>query len=326
MTEQEQKAKFKQAIDHTLSGLEGNPCLFQRVAASAEKGAKNMKYHIPKGVLIALIALLCMGTVAVATGALGGTVDWDGRIIGEDVYNDPGPTATPAGMTDDHMAMDLLAIDTISTAADMEMVMVYAPNMHGGYSSSSNGVTRKVGTLEELEALLEDAPELPLPEYIPDGYVFASADVAYSCREDGEYTFLGREELDYGMYAERYRLEDESALLMGYSLVLRDSQEDYHYISINAGMREAYQENMYEFGYTADDTVTAVSVPGWTKALAVNGPKSCYLALLRPMAQKCQYQEFWAAGTELREVGDVMIDIYAPLLDTDTLIRMFAAE
>ena len=68
MTEQEQKAKFKQAIDHTLSGLEGDPYLFQRVAASAEKGAKSMKYHIPKGVLIALIALLCMGTVAVAAG------------------------------------------------------------------------------------------------------------------------------------------------------------------------------------------------------------------------------------------------------------------
>ena len=68
MTEQEQKAKFKQAIDHTLSGLEGDPYLFQRVAASAEKGAKSMKYHISKGVLIALIALLCMGTVAVAVG------------------------------------------------------------------------------------------------------------------------------------------------------------------------------------------------------------------------------------------------------------------
>ena len=113
---------------------------------------------------------------------------------------------------------------------------------------------------------------------------------------------------------------------MGYSLVLRDSQEDYHYIYISARMHEAYQENMYEFGYTADDTVTAVSVPGWTKALAVNGPKRCYLALLRPMAKTIQYQEFWARGMEHREVGDVMIDISAPLLDTDTLIRMFAAE
>ncbi len=326
MTEQEQKAKFKQAIDHTLSGLEGDPYLFQRVAASAEKGAKSMKYHIPKGVLIALIALLCMGTVAVAAGVYGGTVNWDGNIIGEDVYRGPGPTATPAGMTDDHMAMDLLAIEIHQTAGDMEMVVVYTPNMYGKYSSSSNGITRKVGTMAELEALLADAPELALPEYIPEGYTFAEASVAYGCRADGEYTYLGREELDYGMYAERYRLEDENALLMGYSLVLRDSQEDYHYIHISARMHEAYQENMYEFGYSADDTVSAVTVPGWTKALAVIGPKRSSLALLKPMAQKCQYQEFWAAGMELREVGDVMIDISAPLLDTETLICMFAAE
>ncbi len=326
MTEQEHKAKFKQAIDHTLSGLQGDPFLYQRVAANAEKGAKSMKYHIPKGVLIALIALLCMGTVAVATGALGGTVDWDGNIIGEDVYRDPGPTATPAGMTDDHMAMDLLAMDTISTAADMEMVMVYTPNMHGRYSSSNNGITRKVSSMAEMEALLADMPELPLPTYIPEGFAFEEGHVAYGCREDGEYTYLGREELDYGMYAERYCLEDKSALLMGYSLVLRDSQEDHHYIRIDARMHEAYQENMYEFGYMAEDAVAAVTVSGWTKALAVTGPKRCYLALLRPMAQTIQYQEFWASGMERREVGDVVIDVSAPLLDTDTLIRMFSAE
>ncbi len=327
MTEQQEKERFRRAIDTTLSGLKGDPFLAQRVIAIAEKGEKPMKYHIPKALVIALIALLCVGT-AVAAGVYGGTVNWDGDIIGEDVYNqhNPSPTATPAGMTDDHMAMDLLAIEIHQTAGDMEMVVVYTPNMCGKYSSSSNGITRKVGTMAELEALLAAAPELVLPEYIPEGYTFAEARVAYGCREDGEYTYLGREELEYGMYAERYRLEDENALLRGYSLVLRDSQEDYHYIHISTRMHEAYQDNMYEFGYSADDTVVAVTVPGWTKALAITGPNRCYLALLRPMAQTIRYQEFWASGMELREVGDVNIDISAPLLDTDTLIRMFSAE
>lgn len=68
MTEQLEKARFKQAIDHTLSGLTGDPFLSQRVAANAEKGAKQMKHHFSKGLVIALIAILCMGTVAVAAG------------------------------------------------------------------------------------------------------------------------------------------------------------------------------------------------------------------------------------------------------------------
>ncbi len=68
MTEQQEKARFKQAIDHTLSGVHGDAFLTQRILARAEKGAKPVKYHFPKGVLIALIVILCMGTVAVAAG------------------------------------------------------------------------------------------------------------------------------------------------------------------------------------------------------------------------------------------------------------------
>ena len=49
MNEQQEKAKFRQAIDHTLTGLEGNPFLYQRVTALAEKGEKKMKRCIPKG-------------------------------------------------------------------------------------------------------------------------------------------------------------------------------------------------------------------------------------------------------------------------------------
>ena len=70
MTEQQQKARFRQAIDHTLSGIQGDPFLAQRLLARAAKGEKTMKHHIPKGVVIALIVLLCMSTVAAAVTLL----------------------------------------------------------------------------------------------------------------------------------------------------------------------------------------------------------------------------------------------------------------
>lgn len=66
MNEQQEKTRVKQAIDNTLSGLKGDPFLYERVMANAEKGETKMKHAIPKGLVIALIVLLCMGTVAVA--------------------------------------------------------------------------------------------------------------------------------------------------------------------------------------------------------------------------------------------------------------------
>ena len=42
MTEQQEKAKFRQAIDHTLTSLQGDSFLYQRVAARAEEGEKKV--------------------------------------------------------------------------------------------------------------------------------------------------------------------------------------------------------------------------------------------------------------------------------------------
>ncbi len=66
MNEQQEKAKFRQAIDHTLTSLEGNPFLYQRVAARAEEGENRVKRAIPKGIVALLVVLLCMTTAATA--------------------------------------------------------------------------------------------------------------------------------------------------------------------------------------------------------------------------------------------------------------------
>ena len=66
MSEQQEKAKFRQAIDHTLTGLEGNPFLYQRVTALAEKGDDLVKKRFVKTFVIVMLAVLCMSTVALA--------------------------------------------------------------------------------------------------------------------------------------------------------------------------------------------------------------------------------------------------------------------
>ena len=70
MNEQQEKAKFRQAIDHTLTGLEGDPFLYQRIAARAEEGEKKVKSNFTKCIVIALIVVMCMSTVAVAAMVL----------------------------------------------------------------------------------------------------------------------------------------------------------------------------------------------------------------------------------------------------------------
>lgn len=65
MTEQQEKACIRNAIDHTLTDLTGDPFLYRRVAAHGEKGEKNMKCAIPKRVAAVLILLLGITTVAV---------------------------------------------------------------------------------------------------------------------------------------------------------------------------------------------------------------------------------------------------------------------
>lgn len=66
MTEQQEKARIRNAIDHTLTDLTGDPFLYQRVAAHGEKGENRMKYAVPKRLIAVLMLLLCMTTVAVA--------------------------------------------------------------------------------------------------------------------------------------------------------------------------------------------------------------------------------------------------------------------
>lgn len=66
MNEQQKKTKFKQAVDQTLVGLEGNPFLYQRVTAQAEKGEDLVKKRFAKTFAIAMLAVLCMSTVALA--------------------------------------------------------------------------------------------------------------------------------------------------------------------------------------------------------------------------------------------------------------------
>ena len=67
MREAEERARIHQAIDRTLSGLTGDPWLFQRISAAAGKEAPKMKRKLSAGLVLAIvIALLATAALAAA--------------------------------------------------------------------------------------------------------------------------------------------------------------------------------------------------------------------------------------------------------------------
>lgn len=323
MTEQQKKAKFKQAIDHTLSGIAGDAFLTQRVLAHAEKGAKPVKYYIPKGVVIALIALLCMGTVALAAGLYGGTVNWLGEVVPDERVPSVMPTVAPV-METEYIEFDEEMLDSLRQ--DGTKLMVYQQLEDGTrMPDTSTRVMREAETMAEFQALLAGQDELVLPNFIPEGYEFVRGEVYYQCREGGSWELVEQRMLDGGFIAEWYTLDEADALIDAYYLFYRESPEDYHYLSVYAGLSERQDVEEQVFGFLPGQTASAVQVTGMDYALAITAENSCSLSMLRDLEQPVGYLHLWESGQQEQLTFEQMdMSVSAPLLDVDTLVRMFA--
>lgn len=325
MTDKENKAKFKQAIDHTLSGLAGDPFLYQRVAAHAEKGERNMKYHIPKGLVIALIALLCMGTVAVAAGIYGGTVNWLGEVVPDERMPAVMPTMAPVMETGD---VDLNEDVLDQLRKDGTKLMVWKQMSDGTQLPEvSTRMMRTADSEAAFLALLSGDDELVLPQFIPEGYEFVRGEVYYECRAGGDWKCVERQTVMDVFVAELYTLEPEDEIISGYCLLYRESPEDYHYLSIDVMLSERQNVEEHTFGFLPGQTPSVVQVSGMDYALAITAENRSTLSMLCDLKQPIDYLWFPEAE-ELGEMTFEQLDVFvsAPLLDTDTLIRMFAAE
>ena len=325
MTEQMNKEKFKQAIDHTLSGLTGDPFLYQRVAANAEKGDKKVRYHFPKSAVIALIALLCMGTVAVAAGVYGGTINWLGEVVPDENMPAVMPTMAPVMETAE---MDLNEDVLDQLWKDGTKLVVWQQMPDGTLLPEvSTRMMRTADSEASFLALLAGNDELVLPRFIPDGYEFVRGEVYYECRAGGEWRCVERQTLESMFVAELYTLDHADEIISGYHLMYRESPEDYHYLSVDVSLLERQNVEEQTFGFLPGQTPCVVQVPGMDYALAITAEKCCSLSMLRDLKQPIDYLWFPESET-LGEMAFEQLDVIAsaPLLDVDTLIRMFASE
>lgn len=336
MTEQQEKTRFRQAVDHTLSGIQGDPFLTQRVLARAEKGAKTVKYHFPKGMVIALIALLCMGTVAVAAGLYGGTINWEGEIIYD--YDAPQtgpiPSATPRPVegepiqVDEHYEKALLAAEDYAYEEAVRtgsQFIIYEIREDGSLKPElERGLSVETTSEAEFETMMADAPWLPRPNYIPEGYAFERADVYYTCASDGEWEMVKSETINDRIRVEWYK--PSKPVATSYFLFYRESEEDYHYIDFYVDLTPKYEPGNASFGFSEGMSAQAVTVPGMENAIAITGERACSLSMRRPLVEPLDVWYVYQEGQYPQLLEDVTIDISAPRMDIADLIPLFATE
>lgn len=337
MTEQQEKVRFRQAIDHTLSDIQGDAFLAQRVLARAEKGAKPVKNYIPKGVVIALIALLCMGTVALAVGLYGGTINWEGEIV---YFDDPkkdrntNPTSTPWPVESEHIQVDeaheaaLLMAEDYAYEEAIRMgskFIVYEKLPDGRWKQGPESeLSIETASEAEFEAMMADAPWLPLPKNIPEGYSFERADVHYTCASDGEWELVKSEIINDRILVEWYK--PTKPVATRYILFYRASEAGDYYIDFFVDLTLKYEPGNTVFGFGEGMSAQVITVPDMENAIAITGERACILNMRRPLAEPVDVRYICQQGQFSQRLEDVTIDISASNMDIDDLTFLFAAE
>lgn len=322
------KKEFQQAIDTTLSGLQGNPFLYQRVAAHAEKGEQYMRYKMPKGLVIAVVLILCMATVAMAASLYGGSINWLGERIEDEKVGEALPTVAPPpadASLDETEEIVMNAAETYERPGEM---LVITSTMGDGtiVPTLSRGVISEVNNEAELYALLGADSLLPRPSFIPEGYEFVRGKIFYDCHASGSYELIAQHDMTAGVTVHRYRIRSGDEFPNGYYLFFRSSQEDYHYIAITVQLTQEQDLNNQRFGYLAGQTAQIVMVPGMDTAMAITGDHTSHLTMRRILPERIDYIEYQDLVPCQQEYAEVEVSISAPLLDTDTLVQMFTSD
>lgn len=322
MSEHEDKAKFRRSIDHTLSGLTGDPFLCQRVMAHARKGESKMRARWVKGVVVALIVVLCMGTAAVAGGIYGGSISWKGDVVYDEqpeVY--AAPTAAPpnAELDLDQRICDLSA----ELRADGKVLVIWHADKNGkAHMAVSTKLTQDVQEAEALRAIVVQAG-FPWPR-IPDGYEMAQGTVFYACREGGEWQLTDTQDQGEGLTAEWYALSDADAIVYGYDLLLRRNGVAEQYIDVYVNMQELSDPQEAFIGFHEDEHVEVLDVPGMDDAIAVTGSR-CQLNLRRVLSEPIRVRTLCpGAEPETASYGEISMNVFSTVEDTATLQAMFA--
>lgn len=324
MNEQQDKARIRQAIDSTLHDMNGDPFLAQRVFVNAEKRERKVRYSIPKGFVIALIVILCMGSVAVAAGVYSGAMSWSGAVISDEKSDAIADRKIQKNSPEQEQMYDGLNELAVSYRQDGERLDITVRENGRITGGVSIEIRREPETLEAFLALMSGEKHLPLPTNIPEEYAFVHGMIEYTCREGGTWQMAERKMLEDGITMERYRLDERDMLARRYSLFFRNPVKDDAWLWIAADLMPYGSSDKQYAGFSELQTPQVVAVPGMDDALAVTAENGyVYLMMRRALQEPVGYSDSHSGAGSF---GECVVYADAQGMDVPALISMFAAK
>ena len=318
------KEEAQAALNRSLSGLQEDPRLAQRVIAS-EKGEFKVKKTSRAALIIAAAITLVMAT-ALAAG-LGGRVNW----LGE-VQPDAGlmPTATPIPIAEPETTAGAAEIEDrfyelLDDSNDRDLIVISVPG--NGAASSRK---QKIGSMDDFHALMETAcAGFPVPVRIPEGYVLVKGYAVFGCLPGGSYTLASRTVHPEGFTESHYTVDPAMDFVRAYDLTFRpagDGADPADYISMHVFMTPPADPHEYAFGIGDDQTAWAVRVTGMDHALMIEGDRVRHLAMLKTMPSP--QTDLILTGTDAHLITETYaayeIDVSATALTESELLQVFA--
>lgn len=290
------RARIHRAIDKTLSGLPEDPFLPQRIAARAAQSGKGVRMRNHKWMIVLAVVIVMSLTAAVASEMFSGTVDWDGNVVKDEteIVFPQNTLAPKSGERKAERRVLLSEFQDAHQAKEGEQVAIY-DLMEADVPLIWDIPPRSVQNMEAFTEMMADAECLPLPVNIPEGYQFYSAYVDYGCKNDGEYRLVETVDSEEGFRAERYVLDEENAVATGYSLSLLKKTDIYdpanpqtwNMIDVNVSLASGVESS--DVYICNGITVSAVNVPGMTKALAIRNERRNVMEMYRQLEQPVSY-------------------------------------
>lgn len=319
MNDERDKSFVRRSVDEGLSSMQGDPWLARRIIAS-ERGEPKVKKRSGAALALAVVMGLTMAT-ALAAGISGiwRDLNWFGEEVRE--RTDSIPSSAPVGSVPTETAsvdIDSIIQESVNSAEARELVVISDDT---GVSYAAR--TQDVSSLEEFDALMQNARGIPTPEAVPEGYVFVGGHVEFGCLSEGKYVLTSRRIIAEGVTESRYSVDPSFDCILGY--VLRFAREDREDdLSIVAHLQPSRDPQEDVIGVSDDQTAQAVRIDGMDNGIAVDSEAIHFLFMRKTMDEPISILIFGSDEHWIETCGECHIRVSSQRLDSDELIGIFA--
>ena len=237
------------------------------------------------------------------------------------------PSATPMPMPVPETSksadgIDPSYYDLLDYSKDREQIVISTEN--GGASSAR---IQTIKSIDEFNTLVNTGSGLPLPEKMPDGYVFEKGFAELGCLPEGHYVLTSETIHPEGFTETHYTVDPSMDFVRAYTLIFRkqsDNGDHADHVQVNVQMTTYTNPNDYTYGISETETAQVVQVEDMDNALLITSEDRKLLVMRKTMSAP-QYDLLLLPGNELmtETYCEYRIEVGGNQLTSDELIGVF---